>query len=144
MFANSFSVTAFPRVLSKYNLKLWTLNLPPCLLLYSSCNRFIYFLSKFVISIDPSFFLWKNPLTPCFCTDTFVRWTYILSNSWILVSYLTVQNRQNPSLNRYAFNGRKEVMRTYKRRSNFFPPIKSGLSMYLYIYFENRKIFFIL
>lgn len=138
MFANSFSVTVLPRVLSKYNLKLCTLNLPPCLLLYSSCNRNI---ESFYLFIFFLFFFQetKNLLTPCFCTDTFVRWTYILSNSWILVSYLTVQNRQNPNLNRYAFNGRKDVIRTYKRRSNFLPPIKSGLSMYLYIYYKINK-----
>lgn len=69
-------------------------------------------------------------LTPCFCTLTLVRCTYILSNSVTLVSYLTVQNRQKPNLNWYAFSGRNDVTSTYKRISNFLPPISSGLSMY--------------
>lgn len=114
MFANSFSVTAFPRVLSKYNLKLCTLNLPPCLLLYSSWNirmfselyvvlvqfflyfvlEFLYIYAKFKLCKSvyikikyctkiSSLFIFiyfsflrrnrKNSLTPCFCTDTFVR-----------------------------------------------------------------------
>lgn len=81
----------------------------------------------------------QNIRTPCFCTDTFVRCTYILSSSCTLVSYLTVQKRQNPSLKRYALSGRKDVMRTYNRRSNFLLPINRGLSMYLSREIVKRK-----
>ena len=37
-------------------------------------------------------------LTPCFWIDTFVRWTNMLSSSLTSALYLTVQNRQKPSL----------------------------------------------
>ena len=36
-------------------------------------------------------------LTPCFCIDTLVRCTNMLSSSLTLELYFTVQNLQNPS-----------------------------------------------
>jgi hypothetical protein len=36
--------------------------------------------------------------TPCFCIETLVRCTNILSSSFILALYFTVQNLANPSL----------------------------------------------
>lgn len=97
----SFSVAAFPLVVSRKSLRLWTVSLPPWMLLYSS---------------------------PCFWIDTLVKCTYLQSQSFGLnrflrtfyeaymlsislteSSYLTVQKRQKPCEKRYAFSGLNEV-----------------------------------
>ena len=104
MSSNNLSATSFPRVPSINIRKLCTVHLPPWTELYSSFknmdnNSCIQCFSK-VIQDD----LWIDMiccyvLTPCFCIETFVRCTNMLSSSFKLALYLTVQNRQKPGRN---------------------------------------------
>lgn len=56
------------------------------------------------LSLSLCFYPDCTSLTPCFCTETLVRCTNMLSSSLILALYLTVQNRQNPS--RYLWSSK--------------------------------------
>eukprot|EP00982_Pelagococcus_subviridis_P005687 29786-Pelagococcus_subviridis.AAC.7 len=101
--ANNASVAVFPRVDSKCRRRSRSGHLFPCDSLYSS---------------------------PLFCIATFVRCTNGLSMSATSPLYFTLQNLANPSFEMNARSGRYDVTVTYSLRSNFFPPISSGLWTY--------------